>query len=152
MYLCGREIIAMYPKNTEFKIYYYECWWSDKWNQWDTVEIMIFQDLFSNNLLIFKKKCPELDLKKEMWLIVPIPMPRLCPNCRHYQRLKQRNPLKLWKRKCMCGGQSSVNGIYKNTIKHFHGSDPCPNEFQTTYALDRPEIVYCERYYLQEVV
>ena len=30
-----------------------------------------------------------------------LPLPRLCPNCRHYQRLKQRNPLRLWHRKCM---------------------------------------------------
>ncbi|MEK6905422.1 MAG: hypothetical protein AABX24_03390, partial [Nanoarchaeota archaeon] len=27
-----------------------------------------------------------------------LPLPHLCPNCRHYQRLKQRNPLKLWHR------------------------------------------------------
>jgi len=31
-----------------------------------------------------------------------LPIPHLCPNCRHYQRLKQRNPLKLWHRQCMC--------------------------------------------------
>ena len=35
-----------------------------------------------------------------------LPLPRLCPNCRHYQRLKQRNPLKLWKRRCMCVGST----------------------------------------------
>ena len=81
-----------------------------------------------------------------------LPLPRLCPNCRHYQRLKQRNPLKLWHRQCMCGGQTSTNGVYKNTIKHFHGNNPCPNEFETTYAPDRPEIVYCEKCYLAEVV
>jgi hypothetical protein len=81
-----------------------------------------------------------------------LPLPRLCPNCRHYQRLKQRNPLKLWKRKCMCRGQTSVNGVYKNTIEHFHGKEPCPNEFETTYAPERPEIVYCEKCYLDEVV
>ncbi len=81
-----------------------------------------------------------------------LPLPRLCQNCRHYQRLKQRNPLKLWKRKCMCEELSSTNGIYKNTIRHFHDSDFCPNEFQTTYSPTRPEIVYCENCYLQEVV
>jgi hypothetical protein len=61
-----------------------------------------------------------------------LPLPRLCPNCRHYQRLKQRNPLKLWHRKCMKPG--------------------CTNEFETSYAPDRPEIVYCEQCYQQEVV
>src|SRR3989344_406560 len=27
-----------------------------------------------------------------------LPLPRLCPNCRHYERLAQRNPLRLWHR------------------------------------------------------
>jgi hypothetical protein len=60
-----------------------------------------------------------------------LPLPHLCPNCRHYQRLKQRNPLKLWHRHCM--------------------KPNCPNEFETSYSPDRPEIVYCERCYQQEV-
>jgi hypothetical protein len=60
-----------------------------------------------------------------------LPLPRLCPNCRRYQRMKQRNPLKLWHRECMNKG--------------------CQNEFETTYAPDRSEIVYCEKCYQQEV-
>ncbi|MDD5750715.1 MAG: hypothetical protein PHU56_03695, partial [Candidatus Pacebacteria bacterium] len=44
----------------------------------------------------FKIIEPELAFYRRMNL----PLPRLCPNCRHYQRLKQRNPLKLWKRQC----------------------------------------------------
>ncbi len=60
-----------------------------------------------------------------------LPLPRLCPNCRRYERLSQRNPLKLWHRKCMKEG--------------------CANEFETSYAPDRPEIVYCEQCYQQEV-
>lgn len=66
-------------------------------------------------------------------------LPRLCPNCRHYNRLSQRNPLKLWHRQCMCD---------KN---HPHHSGKCPNEFETSYAPDRPEIVYCEQCYNAEV-
>jgi hypothetical protein len=61
-----------------------------------------------------------------------LPLPRLCPNCRHYERLAQRNPLKLWHRKCMKEG--------------------CNNEFETSYAPERPEIIYCEQCYQQEVV
>ncbi|KKU98710.1 MAG: Caib/baif family protein [Candidatus Jorgensenbacteria bacterium GW2011_GWC1_48_8] len=77
-----------------------------------------------------------------------IPLPNLCPNCRHYQRLKQRNPLKLWHRKCMCDYQ-----VYKNTVKHVHHPEgKCPNEFKTSYAPERPEIVYCEQCYNFEVV
>jgi hypothetical protein len=88
-----------------------------------------------------------------------LPLPRLCPNCRHYQRLKQRNPLKLWHRKCMCAGQKSemrneklgTGYAYENTIAHFHGNEPCQNEFETSYAPERPEIVYCEQCYNAEV-
>ncbi len=81
-----------------------------------------------------------------------LPIPRLCPNCRHYQRIKQRNPLKLWHRQCQCNGAKSSNSIYTNTAKHDHSDSSCSNEFETSYAPDRPEIVYCERCYLREVV
>ncbi len=80
-----------------------------------------------------------------------LPLPRLCPNCRHYERLKQRNPLKIWHRKCQCAGEKSENGIYQNTTSHFHGTNHCPNEFETSYAPERPEIVYCESCYNAEV-
>ena len=89
----------------------------------------------------------ELDFLRKMNL----PLPRLCPNCRHYQRIKQRNPLKLWHRICMCNNQDTRNK-YQNTIEHEHKDQPCPNEFETTYAPERPEIVYCEKCYLKEVV
>jgi hypothetical protein len=56
-----------------------------------------------------------------------IPLPELCPNCRHYDRLSNRNPIKLWNRKCMNEG--------------------CLNEFETTYSPDRKEIVYCKQCY-----
>jgi hypothetical protein len=59
------------------------------------------------------------------------PLPRYCPNCRHYQRLKYRNPLKLWPRTCM--------------------KENCNNKFQTSYSPDRQEIIYCEQCYQQEV-
>jgi len=83
-----------------------------------------------------------------------LPLPRLCPNCRHYQRIKQRNPLKLWHRKCQCAGETSENKVYQNTADHIHHSktEHCQNEFETTYAPERPEIVYCEACYLREVV
>ncbi|MFA6585674.1 MAG: hypothetical protein WCS86_00740 [Candidatus Paceibacterota bacterium] len=60
-----------------------------------------------------------------------LPIPHLCPNCRFYERLKYRNPWKLWHRKCMKEG--------------------CTNEFETPYAPDRPETIYCERCYQREV-
>ena len=84
----------------------------------------------------FRFILPELQFYKKL----DIPLPKLCPNCRHYERLRQRNPLKLWHRQCMCD-------------KPNHGHDgKCPNEFETSYAPDRPETVYCEQCYQQEVV
>lgn len=85
-----------------------------------------------------------------------LPLPRLCPNCRHYERLAQRNSFKLYHRQCTCAGktndqQPTTNNRYKNTTVHFHGSAPCPNEFETTYPPERPEIVYCEQCYNAEV-
>ncbi|MDO8574524.1 MAG: hypothetical protein Q7R86_02765 [bacterium] len=78
------------------------------------------------------------------------PLPRLCPNCRHYQRLKQRNAFRLWHRKCQCESQKSSNGKYSNIVKHFHGDTPCTVEFETPYSPDRPEIIYCEKCYQEE--
>ena len=76
---------------------------------------------------VFRLIPQELKFYKKMNL----PLPRLCPDCRNQERIKQRNPLKLWRRQCMNKG--------------------CPNEFMTTYAPDRPEIVYCESCYSKEV-
>ncbi|MFH0806161.1 MAG: hypothetical protein V1885_00305 [Candidatus Brennerbacteria bacterium] len=82
-----------------------------------------------------------------------LPLPRLCPNCRYYERLSQRNPLKLWRRKCQCTGTKSEDGVYQNVVAHsHHGDGHCPNEFETSYAPDRKEIVYCEQCYQAEVV
>jgi len=78
----------------------------------------------------------ELDYYRRMNLSIP----RLCPNCRHYGRLGKLNPLKLWHRSCMCHDQN-----------HSHGDKPCKVEFETSYAPERPEIIYCEKCYQQEV-
>lgn len=83
----------------------------------------------------FKIVAEEFSFYKRMNL----PLPRLCPNCRHYERLRQRNPMKLWHRSCMC-----------EKGNHTH-QGKCEVEFETSYAPDRPEIVYCEKCYQQEV-
>jgi hypothetical protein len=81
-----------------------------------------------------------------------LPLPTLCPNCRHFERIRSRNPLKLWKRICQCAGGTSSNGIYQNSGTHVHGSEQCTKEFETSYAPDRPEVVYCEQCYQGEVL
>jgi hypothetical protein len=68
-----------------------------------------------------------------------LPLPELCPFCRHWDRLIKKNPLNLWKRSCMC-----------DIATHEHDGN-CPNEFQTPYSPDRPEIIYCEKCYQQEI-
>ena len=70
-----------------------------------------------------------------------LPLPTLCPNCRHYRRLKERSPMKLWHRSCMCDKKG-----------HFHGEEKCPNEFETAYSPERRDVVYCEECFNAEIV
>ncbi len=79
-------------------------------------------------------------------------LPRLCVNCRHYTRIAQRNSIKVYERQCQCAGVSSDGGVYRNSATHSHGLVPCPHYFETGYALDRSEIIYCEECYQVEVV
>lgn len=93
---------------------------------------------------VYKIIQPELDfLRREN-----IALPRLCAECRYKNLFAMRNPLKLWHRQCMCNYQA-----YKNSVKHNHHPEGrCPNEFETSYAPDRKETVYCESCYNAEVV
>ncbi len=85
--------------------------------------------IVQNELLFYKK--------------MVIPIPRRCFYCRHKRREKRQNPFKLWHRQCMC-----------QNPEHDHGAQPtgrCPNEFETSYAPDRREVIYCESCYQKEV-
>jgi len=68
---------------------------------------------------------PELRLYRK----IKVPVPHKSPNQRHKDRIGMRNPRKLWKRECT----------------------RCGKEIRTTYATNRPEIIYCEECYLKEV-
>ncbi len=81
-----------------------------------------------------------------------IPLPRKCGECRFKNRFALVNPPKFWHGKCRCAGGADDRGIYQNEVEHFHGSGHCPNEFETSYAPGRLEIVYCEECYTTEVV
>ncbi|HLC95193.1 MAG TPA: hypothetical protein VJH89_01775 [Patescibacteria group bacterium] len=61
-----------------------------------------------------------------------IPIPRQCYPCRDAARIALRAPRKLWHRSCMYPGG-------------------CSNEFETPYAPDRPEKIYCEQHYQTEI-
>jgi len=60
---------------------------------------------------------------------IGVPIPQTCPDCRHLERFRMRNPREMWQRTCM----------------------KCHKEIQTTYNPERPEKVYCESCYLREV-
>lgn len=82
-----------------------------------------------------------------------VPLPRKCFYCRLDEKMKdQPHPMRLYQRKCQCAGRGTENGVYQNSAEHFHGNNYCPNEFETSYAADRPEIVYCEACYQSEVI
>ncbi len=71
---------------------------------------------------------------------IGIPLPHYCIDCRHKSRIMQRNKNRLYARTCMCNKQN-----------HFHEVKKCDVEFETSYSPDRPEIIYCEKCYQQEV-
>ena len=93
-------------------------------------------------------------LELSLYKILNLPIPEKCFPCSRQDRFALRNPRKLWHRQCMCGSTGSPS----TTARHFHGEgNPrqggarCQVEFETSYAPDRPEIVYCEKCYQAEV-
>lgn len=60
---------------------------------------------------------------------IKVVIPRKCFYCRHKDRTLRRGPYKFWDRNC----------------------EKCKKEITTNYAPNRPEIVYCEKCYQQEV-
>lgn len=80
-----------------------------------------------------------------------LPLPHMCHDCRHERRISDRLKIKLYERSCMCAGAADETGKYKNTVSHIHKDSPCGKKFKTGYSPDRPEIVYCEKCYQQEV-
>ena len=89
------------------------------------------------------KKCSRnyrfIDREITVYKKLGIALPENCFNCRHERRMKLRLPRKLWHRSCMCDK------------KHNNHEGQCEVEFETSYAPDRPEIIYCEKCYQQEV-
>ncbi len=90
---------------------------------------------YSNCTTAFRITSEELKFYRRMNL----PIPRKCFMCRFQDRMRLRNPRNLWHRQCICDK------------KHPNHEGKCEVEFETSYAPDRPEIVYCESCYKQEV-
>lgn len=67
----------------------------------------------------------ELNFYKKLKL----PIPKKSPDRRNFERYRLRNPAKLWERNC----------------------GKCQAAIKTTYSPERPEIVYCEKCYLESL-
>jgi hypothetical protein len=111
----------------------FECAHKEKCNQGCTKAFRIIP----NELQFYKK--------------IGVPIPTLCPACRTMERLKIRLGIKLYESNCMCAGEKSSDGEYKNYILHTHGQNKCENKFKTGYNPKDKNIVYCESCYQQEV-
>ncbi len=92
-------------------------------------------DCDSNCATAFKITKEELQFYKKMNL----PLSHACFHCRHFERIAWRNKPKLYPRTCMC-----------EKTNHTH-SGKCQVDFETTYAPDRKETIYCEQCYNSEV-
>lgn len=88
-----------------------------------TNEILACEDCNKNYRLI--------DAEVAFYKKLGLPIPHKDFECRHKDRMKKRNSMRLYHRSCM--------------------KDGCINEFETTYSPDRKEIIYCELCYQQEV-
>ena len=98
------------------------------------------QKLLSGVLKCQKTGRPYKIMPQELLFYVKnnIPIPRVHWAKRMSDRLNLINRNTLYHRKCMCKQDD-----------HGH-QGPCQNEFETTYAPERPEIVYCEDCYWHE--
>lgn len=78
---------------------------------------------------ITKKPFKIVKQELEFYRKFALPLPHRHPDQRHKERIARRNPRKIFERNCM----------------------KCHADIQTTYAPERPEIVYCEKCYLEAV-
>ncbi len=67
--------------------------------------------------------------EKEFYQKYTLDYPEKCSDCRYKERIFSMNPMQLWERNCMHEG--------------------CTTIFQTPYSPGRPEIIYCEKCYLE---
>ena len=113
--------------------------------QWSAVPDRIDEsdESITSQILACEKCERNYKIIKQEWRLLKklgLPLPRRCPLCRHAERIGLRNPAQFWHCRCMCE---------KNEHDH---AGRCPIQFETTYAPDRPELVYCETCYQKEVI
>lgn len=90
------------------------------------------------------KKCKKayriIPIEFQFYKRIGLPIPRFCHECRFVERFMWVNQPELYNGTCMCTHDT-----------HNH-KGKCTNEFETPYAPDRPEIIYCEKCYQNEVI
>ena len=127
------------PKNEIEKSDYY---WYDIQEQIYNITIksdslpLIFNDVIEN----IKKEVIQCSTCKKAYNISDIefellnkfnqPIPHSCHKCRHLRRFNRTNKPQIYERVC----------------------DKCKIKIKTPYAPDRPEIIYCEKCYQQEII
>ncbi|OGY79240.1 MAG: hypothetical protein A3B74_00080 [Candidatus Kerfeldbacteria bacterium RIFCSPHIGHO2_02_FULL_42_14] len=88
-----------------------------------------------------KKNYRIQSIELKLLKLLHLPLPLLCPACRFQKRWKRHYPLQLYHRQCQCD------------LKHSeHSENRCPTEFETTYAPERPEKIFCNPCYQQEIL
>lgn len=88
-------------------------------------------DILEKSLVCEKTRRPYKINEKELKLYrkLGVPIPHYAPETRNMLRFAMRNPRKVWERKCA----------------------KCGMDISTSFSPDRPDIVYCEKCYLEAV-
>ncbi len=104
--------------------------------QWPQIELPVSIFETSDDITKHILKCevtekPYKIIPQELKLLrtLTCPPPRICPDQRHLNRLKKRNPRRLFQRNC----------------------EKCKKKVETTFAMSRREIIYCEDCYAKEL-
>ncbi len=80
------------------------------------------------------------DIELNFYKRFSIPIPRICPNCRFYNRMEKLNSVLSRIDNCMC-----INDLHGHMGK-------CGQEFKTNYPKNKSRILYCEGCYQKEVI
>ena len=114
-----------------------------KWHDFDKKEYLPATSVMPDNIndvgpeitkeLFACKYCGRnykiLEQELKLLKMLNLPLPRRCFYCENLDHVKYRTPRKLYDRKC----------------------DKCGLMLQTAYSKDRPEIIYCEKCYVESV-
>ena len=96
-----------------------------------------------NKTVLACEKCQRnykiIEQEEKFYEQLNLAVPKMCPDCRHTERMSIRNPLHIWKRQCMC------------TQPDHNHRGRCEKTFETTYDPNKLEIVYCEDCYNKNI-